>query len=96
MSSEFIGFRANYKKDSDILSALENAKDRTKELKRLIRLGIQASNSVLVVKDMPKEKVEEFKKEWKKVEPLDWRPTFEAAPKPDKKAAVANILGGFD
>jgi hypothetical protein len=48
MGSEFIGFRLNYKKDADILDALSNAKDKTKEIKRLMRIAIALPRQVTV------------------------------------------------
>lgn len=40
MASILIAFRLHLKKDKDILDALENAKNRTKEIKKLIRQGL--------------------------------------------------------
>lgn len=82
MSSEYIGFRANYRTDADIVDALANAKNRTKEIKRLIRLGLQASQLPAAPTVMKAPKA------------IDWRPTFTDQAPP---ASIArNILSGFE
>lgn len=50
MASILIAFRLHLKKDKDILDALENAKNRTKEIKKLIRQGL---NQNIVTQTLP-------------------------------------------
>lgn len=61
MSSDFIGFRLSRKKDEDILEVLDNAKNKTKEIKRLLRIAIQTKYTTAPpapVRKHPKKKKE--------------------------------------
>lgn len=96
MASEFVGFRANRKKDQDIIQALENAKDRTKEIKRLLRLGIAVSNGEIKAPQHQEKPIGEqgpiyWGEVFKEQQPIKAKPTSQP-----KDAVVANILGGFD
>lgn len=65
MSSEFVGFRLHSKKDKDILDALSNVKNQTKEIKRLLRIAIH--QKPVAIKEPVKQ--------------IDWRPVFTEQPK---------------
>ena len=105
MSSEFIGFRLNRKKDADILQALENCKDRTKEIKRLLRIGIAVTQGAYITSTKPSMPEPEVKIKIESSEP----PALVKTPKPktqkpkksqkpmiSEQDLVANILDGFE
>ena len=104
MSSEFIGFRVNRKKDADILQALENCKDRTKEIKRLLRIGIAVTQGAYISSTKPLMQEPEVKIKIESTEP----PALVKTPKPktqkkkqqkpmiSEEDLVANILDGFE
>lgn len=105
MSSIFIGFRLNTKKDADILQALENCVDRTKEIKKLLRIGIAVTQGAYLAsgKLIPSEPEVKIKIESpESTVPLVKTPKPKAQKKKQQKPAiskedlVANILDGFE
>ena len=102
--SEFVGFRLNYKHDKDILDALENSKDRTKEIKRLLRIAIQATTPQAVttvepiqetspepVHEVASAEIVEVEKVEEKNLPVENKVTDE-----EQERLKNNILFGFD
>lgn len=107
MGSRFIGVRFNYMHDDDLIDSLENSKDMTKEIKRLMRLGLKVSDGEYLQQKSPMRPASQPSTPTPaplpiaSSKPLDWSESFidkpSVDPSPKKPNNLkANILAGFD